>query len=265
MTWTLFPGFALCSLACSLSATILAWKGRHSKAALWTAAAGIAILSAFIGGYWAGIDRPPLATMGETRLWYSFFLLLLGMLVYAYYRYRWILGMSTLLSGVFMLVNILRPEIHNQNLMPILKSVWFIPHVIVYIFAYGILGIAFLLSAYGLFRKGKALPENFLERIDTLTHMGAGFLLTGITLGALWAKQAWGYFWTWDPKETWALITLLCYAIYIGLRKGAAEIPPLRGKACLPVQIAGFLCLQVCWYGINYLNAARGLSVHIYG
>jgi ABC-type transport system involved in cytochrome c biogenesis permease subunit len=78
--------------------------------------------------------------------------------------------------------------------------------------------------------------------------------------GALWAKEAWGHYWTWDPKETWAAITWVSYLVYIHLRLSK----PLKYKTALIIMLFSFLFLQMCWYGINYLPSAKGNSVHVY-
>ena len=263
MNWNHFIGFALASILCQITASILAMLHKR-KPALLSAIAGIAILGGFITGFWIEAHRPPLASMGETRLWYAFFLSLCGLCVYATYRYRWILGLSTVVSTVFLLLNLLRPELQTRPLMPILQSIWFIPHVIVYIFAYGLLSVSFLLSLLSLIRPCYAADTRYMRHIDQLTQLGAGFILAGICLGAVWAKQAWGYYWNWDPKETWALITLLCYGLYIGMRHCFTENRLFGPMTCAGVQILGFIALQISWYGINYLKAAQGMSVHTY-
>ena len=96
--------------------------------------------------FWISLQRPPLRTQGETRLWYSFFLMLCGLLTYRRWHYRWILPLSTLLTLVFVIMNLMNPEQHDRSLMPALQSYWFVPHVTVYIFAYAVFGCAFLLA-----------------------------------------------------------------------------------------------------------------------
>lgn len=85
--------------------------------------------------------------------------------------------------------------------------------------------------------------------------------MTGLLLGAVWAKQAWGTYWGWDPKETWAAITLLSYLLYIHHRLYA----PRKFEVSFALLILSFLFLQICWYGVNYLPAAQGSSIHTYG
>lgn len=217
--------------------------------------ASVLVLGGFIAGMWISLGRPPLRTMGETRLWYSFFALLSGLFTYAVWRYRWILSFSTVLATVFIVINALRPEIHDQTLMPALQSTWFIPHVTVYMFSYSLLGCAFLLGLAGLFRTS----SNILQAADTLVYIGTAFLTFGMLSGCLWAKEAWGHYWGWDPKETWALATWLVYMMYIHMRLVGRTS---RRGLCL-VLIFAFLCLQMCWWGVNYLPTAQD-SIHIY-
>ena len=139
--------------------------------------------------------------------------------------------------------------------MPALQSAWFIPHVTVYMFSYSLLGCAFLLAIVRLFKA----KEGLLEAADTLVYIGAAFLTLGMLSGAIWAKSAWGHFWSWDPKETWALITWITYLLYMHLRlyrKGGHKL------LCF-LLIFAFACLQMCWWGINYLPSAQG-SIHVY-
>lgn len=228
---------------------------RRRKAAILLAFASVAALAAFIIGLWISLGRPPLRTMGETRLWYSFFALIAGLFTYLRWRYRWILSFSTVLATVFIMINIFRPEIHDQTLMPALQSPWFIPHVTVYMFSYSFLGCAFLLAVAGLFTS----KNNVMAAADTLVYIGMAFLTFGMLSGALWAKEAWGHYWSWDPKETWALVTWLSYMLYIHLRLFGTGS---RKVLCL-LLIFCFICLQMCWWGVNYLPAAQD-SIHVY-
>ncbi len=267
ITWTSFVWFGLPAVLLSAAAAVISlmandhWSQssiryrKRRNAALALSSASVAVLASFIIGIWICLGRPPMRTMGETRLWYSFFALIAGLFTYLRWRYRWILSFSTVLATVFIMINIFRPEIHDQTLMPALQSGWFIPHVTVYMFSYSFLGCAFLLAVYGLF----TMRNDVMSAADSLVYIGTAFLTFGMLSGALWAKEAWGHYWAWDPKETWALATWLCYMLYIHLRhfgKGS------RNFLCL-LLIFSFLCLQMCWWGINYLPAAQE-SVHVY-
>ena len=141
INWDNFYVFAAVSICLWLAGAVFALRSSSkSKVAIGFTSGGIIILGVFIAGLWIFLQRPPLRTMGETRLWYSFFMGIAGLLTYIRWKYRWILSFSTLLSTVFVIINLMKPEIHDQSLMPALQSVWFIPHVTVYMFSYSVLG-----------------------------------------------------------------------------------------------------------------------------
>ena len=304
MSWDLFIWFAAAAVILWVLGAFFAWKERRGLT-LGLTLAGILVFFAFILGMWISLERPPLKTMGETRLWYSFFLPVAGLIVYSRWRYKWILSFSTMLSLVFILVNLFKPEIHSKTLMPALQSPWFAPHVIVYMFAYALLGAATLMAIYLLFFKklpagdgkgdaaegdasgpadaaegasagaagdaakgaasgpvGDAADEvaHEMNITDNLVYVGVAFLTFGMLFGALWAKVAWGDYWGWDPKETWAAITWLAYLVYIHFRKAR----PRDWQMACTILLVAFVCLQMCWWGINYLPSARGSSVHTY-
>ena len=135
---------------------------------------------------------------------------------------------------------------NTKTLVPALQSPWFAPHVFVYIFAYTLLGIAVVIAWW--------------KKVDDLVYVSFAFLTFGMLFGALWAKEAWGHYWSWDPKETWAAITWIAYLIYIHYRK----LPEQRNRLAFWMLIGSFVLLQMCWWGINYLPSAQGSSVHTY-
>ena len=254
--WNTFIYFACSAVVLSVAASVLSLSG-YRKTACLTSALSVLTIAGFICGIWISLGRPPLRTMGETRLWYSFFATIAGLFTYIRWRYRWILSFSTVLSTVFILLNLLKPEIHDQTLMPALQSPWFIPHVTVYMFSYSLLGCAFLIAAVQLIRK--EISSEMFASADTLVYIGAAFLTLGMLSGAIWAKSAWGHFWSWDPKETWALITWLSYILYIHLRlyrKGSRVLWAV-------LLIFAFVCLQMCWWGLDFLPSAQN-SIHVY-
>jgi len=91
------------------------------------------------------------------------------------------------------------------------------------------------------------------DLIDELTYQmvvfGFLFLTIGIITGAVWANSAWGKYWTWDPKETWSLITWLIYAIFMHLR----IMRGWSGRSLAYVSILGFLAVLFTYFGVNYL------------
>ena len=264
ITWEQFIYFAIASVLLWAVGAYAAWRNKTGIAYTATVL-GLLVFFAFILLMWISLERPPLRTMGETRLWYSLFLPLAGLIVYSRWKYKWILSFSAILALVFICVNLFKPEIHDKTLMPALQSPWFAPHVIVYMFAYAVLGAAAVMALFLLFRK-KPLTSNLspqdseMDIADNLVYVGLAFLTIGMLFGALWAKEAWGHYWSWDPKETWAAITWLAYLIYVHYR----QLPRHRERLALWMLIVAFVLLQMCWWGINYLPSAQGSSVHTY-
>lgn len=252
--WNIFPFFAVATTILAVVASVLALYKRRT-AALTLSLFAVGVLTLFVAMLWALLERPPMRTMGETRLWYSLFLLVAGVATYARWRFRWVLSFSTLLSTVFMVINCVRPELHDKTLMPALQSAWFMPHVAVYMFSYALLGVATIMAIYYLVKRN----EKVLPAIDDLLGGGVALFTVGMLTGALWAKQAWGEFWSWDAKEAWAAATWFIYL-------GAIHLRLMRPRAmqtfCIVVIVA-FLSLQMCWYGVNYLPSAEK-SVHSY-
>ena len=259
MNWEVFIYFAIASVLLWTVGAYAAWRHRTGTAYA-TTMLGLLVFFAFILSMWISLERPPLRTLGETRLWYSFFMPLVGLIVYSRWKYKWILSFSTILALVFICVNLFKPEIHDKTLMPALQSPWFAPHVIVYMFAYAVLGAATVMAVYLLFFKKNDITDEEFDITDNLVYVGLAFLTIGMLFGALWAKEAWGHYWSWDPKETWAAITWLAYLVYVHYR----QIPRHRDRLALWMLIVSFVLLQVCWWGINYLPSAQGSSVHTY-
>ena len=257
MNWDYFIYFAIVAVLFWVAGAFAAWRNKTGIASASTVL-GLLVFFSFILSMWISLERPPLRTMGETRLWYSFFLPLVGLIVYSRWKYKWILSFSTVLALVFICVNLFKPEIHDKTLMPALQSPWFAPHVIVYMFAYAVLGAATVLAVFLLFKKKSLTSE--MDIADNLVYVGLAFLTIGMLFGALWAKEAWGHYWSWDPKETWAAITWLAYLIYVHYR----QLPRHKERLALWSLIISFVLLQMCWWGINYLPSAQGSSVHIY-
>ena len=139
-----------------------------------------------------------------------------------------------------------------KELMPSLRSSWLAFHVSTAIIAYGSFGVAFVLSLIFLFR-GRIKGEGFWgqhipqpEKLDMISYrsvcLGMLFLTLTILTGAIWAS-----YWSWDPKETWSLVTWIIYAIYLHLRMRRGW----RGKAAAWVAVIGFICVIFTYIGVN--------------
>ena len=264
MIWINFPMYVAVTLIFWLLGLILLYvrigKKTYSHMALAGLVSGTLVLLYFITNLWILLDRPPMRTLGETRLWYSLFLPIVGLFTYYRWKYKWFVSYSFILASLFLALNVLYPENYNKTLMPALRSVWFVPHVIVYIISYALLAASSLVSLKALFniyiKKQKA---EVMDLADNLVYIGFAFLTLGLLFGALWAKEAWGHYWTWDPKETWALLTWLVYLIYIHLR----SFKTVDQSKALWVLALAFIVLIICWFGVNYLPSAAN-SVHTY-
>nr|YP_010364737.1 cytochrome c heme attachment protein [Solanum annuum]UNZ92410.1 cytochrome c heme attachment protein [Solanum annuum] len=206
-----------------------------------------------------------------------------------------ITGPSAILTQGFATSGILT-EIHQSGiLVPALQSEWLIMHVSMMLLGYAALLCGSLLSVALLvitFRKNKKLfsksngflnesfflGENVLEntsffsaknyyrsqliqQLDYWSYrvisLGFTFLTIGILSGAVWANEAWGSYWNWDPKETWAFITWIVFAIYLHTRTNRN----LRGANSAIVASIGFLIIWICYFGVNLL----GIGLHSYG
>ena len=261
MSWDLYQWLGPLSAGIWLLGAVLALMSRP-KAAQAMALAGAALTAAFIAGHWASLARPPLRTMGETRLWYSLFLSLAGILGYRRRPYGWLLAFSMALAGVFAVINTARPEIHSKALMPALQSAYFVPHVVLYMLSYSLLAASAIASIAQLrnLRKRREADERLGSFIDDVVRAGLGLIMLGLITGALWAKQAWGHYWSWDPKETWAFVTLAAYLAYLHLRLDRRRPRPGLVLLVLPL---GFAFLMITWLGMSFLPTAMD-SVHSY-
>lgn len=102
---------------------------------------------------------------------------------------------------------------------------------------------------------------DFRQNLDNLSYrligIGFAFLTIGILSGAVWANEAWGSYWSWDPKETWALITWITFAVYLHTRL----VKGWQGEKSALVASLGFVILWICYLGVNLL----GKGLHSYG
>ena len=146
-----------------------------------------------------------------------------------------------------------------KELMPALQSGWLALHVSTAIISYGSFGVSCAVSAMFLLRQRMAhsefwqsnVPEG--KKLDLISYraVSLGFLFLTMVLitGAIWAEQAWGSYWSWDPKETWALITWFIYAIYLHLRISKGW----QGKSAAIFSVVGFVCVIFTYIGVNTL------------
>ena len=242
------------------------------------AASGLIIQTIGIGIRWyesyqIGIGHAPLTNMYESLIFFSWCTALLYLFMEIKYKAR-IMGAFVMpFAFVSIAYASFSDRINDQisPLIPALQSNWLIAHVVTCFIGYGAfavagsLGFMYLLKA-GADQKGTAAPALFaslpeLKIIDDLTHktivFGFMWLSAGIITGAIWANEAWGTYWSWDPKETWSIITWFVYAITLHARFTRGW----GGKRIAWLAIIGFVAVFFTYFGVNFLLS----GLHSYG
>lgn len=171
------------------------------------------------------------------------------LLLFGRWNARITIPIALVLTIVFTLVTI--AKINFGTMMPALRSWWFVPHLFVYMVAYSLMAIAVILKVYSMIKKSSASNVS-----NNLMRSATALLVIGMMIGAIWAKEAWGDYWTWDPKENWAAVTWFVSLIYL-------HLTDTKGRKGLTIMLLAFLALQVTWYGVNYLPSANE-SLHSY-
>ena len=222
----------------------------------------VLILCLYIAQLWLLLERPPLRTKGETRLWYATIVPLLTLIIHTKLKTYWFAIYGQIMASVFLITNLIHPDYFDMTLMPALQSYWFVPHVIIYMVAYALLASTVMYAVRGLYlyyKKDTATLKPLLIRADVLVYIGFAMATFGISFGAFWAKEAWGGYWAWDPKETWALISWLCYLTYIHFRYRH----PKKQYLALWFLVICFFMLLIGWHGVDYMPSAKQ-SMHSY-
>ena len=221
----------------------------------------VGIILRWIESYQMGYGHAPFSNMYESLVFFSWTVAALYIFVEFKYRERIIGVFATPLIFLAIAYASLSPSIGDQitPLIPALKSNWLIGHVITCFLGYAGFAVAFgfsimyLVKPTGLRTGGLSDRLPSLAMIDELTHQmvmfGFLFLSIGIITGAVWANSAWGTYWSWDPKETWSLITWFIYAILLHLRM----MRGWNGKQIAWVSIVGFMAVLFTYFGVNLL------------
>ncbi len=242
--------------------------GRDFLGRLASLVAGLAFLAQtaaialrWVKSYEMGIGHAPFSNLYESLIFFAWTIMLLYLIVEWRTRNRTLGVFSTLLACLAMAYATFGTNTDIKPLLPALQSNWLITHVITCFFGYASFGLSFGLSClYLLKRPGspdtgnpffRIIPERHI--LDELNYqmIMIGFLMLtlGIITGSVWAHSAWGTYWSWDPKETWSLITWLVYAAVIHSRL----VRGWKGKRIAILCIIGFCCVLFTYFGVNYL------------
>ncbi len=215
---------------------------------------GILSLSVYMGLRWQIAGRPPLSNMFESLVVFAWAIAIVFIFIDIKYKIKSIAAPVALMSLITLgSASLLDKEI--VSLLPALKSNWLTIHVLTCFIGYAALTVAFVSSLIFLIQKNKN------QKLDEISYkmiaFGFLFLTLGIITGAVWANSAWGTYWSWDPKESWSLITWFVYAIYLHVRFTRGW----KGKRAAWVSVLGFLAMLFTYFGVNYLLS----GLHSYG
>jgi ABC-type transport system involved in cytochrome c biogenesis permease subunit len=244
---------------------LVLWSGRGGYAAAWFLA-GIGLIFQ-VAGFVARIvisGRGPVTNMYESIIWVAFGTVLFALVFEAIYRSRFFLLGALPVAVVSLILADTQPVALNPGIHPLAavlrNNFWLSTHVTTITLSYAAfllaLGIGHItLGMVMTGRKPSAALYNYLYRV---LQVGVLLLAVGTILGAVWANYSWGRFWDWDPKETWALVTLLGYLFLLHGR-----IAGKWGGFGMSVgAVLCFLCVLMAWYGVNFV---LGAGLHSYG
>lgn len=251
---------------------------RLGKAATWFTALALLIQTLGIGLRWyesyeLGIGHAPLTNMYESVVFFAWTIVALYLFVEWKFKIRVIGAFALPLAFLAMAYASMSTNISKSisPLVPALQSNWLIAHVVTCFIGYAAFALAAALGVMYLLKKRSSnrnteqhgLPASLpsLKVIDSITHkmmiFGFIWLTVGIITGAVWANSAWGTYWSWDPKETWSLITWFIYAITLHARYTRGW----GGTRIAWLAIIGFFAVLFTYYGVNFLLS----GLHSYG
>ena len=252
------------------------WAGKVATALTWTAA-GAGLVGMLVRWYQSYLMGPDIGHIPVSDLYEVFILFsIITSLLYLFYERRFqtralggfVLMIISSAIGFMLWYQFTRDAAQIQPLIPALQSYWMKMHVPANFIGYGsfalaaMVGVAYLVRSHpswGGALAARGFPE--LEQLDDLMYkaiaLGFAFFTVATILGALWAAEAWGGYWSWDPKETWALIVWLNYAAWLHLRftKG------WRGKPMAWWAIGGLFVTLFAFLGVNIFLS----GLHSYG
>ena len=224
--------------------------------------AGILLAAAFVlhtGALAArgiGAGRLPLTNQYEFATSFAWGICLVCLIFVWKYQFRALGTFAT--PVIFLIIGYAAMQSREvKELMPALRSNWLAFHVSTAIISYGAFGVSFAVSLIFLLREkmqDNAFWEKHVpgrEKLDMISYravsLGFLFLTFVIVTGAIWAERAWGSYWSWDPKETWSLVTWIIYALYLHLRIQRGW----KGRSAAVFAVIGFICVIFTYIGVN--------------
>ena len=288
-----FGAFLLLLLAMPLAFWSVASKARTGSVQLLVAMANLLLTSQLVMRWWES-GHFPISNLYESLCFLAWACTLTQLLVERSWPSPIVVAAATPMGlGCIAFASFALPDQLQTSapLVPALRSSWLVMHVSVIMVSYAALLVGSLLSlavlvtdrgealelrsssiGSGGFRQSvgvgndgvlqlQSIQLSTTEQLDSLSYrtITVGFLMltVGIVSGAVWANEAWGSYWSWDPKETWALICWLVYAAYLHTRLSRGW----QGRRPALVAVAGLVVIAVCYIGVNLL----GIGLHSYG
>ncbi|MBR2991576.1 MAG: c-type cytochrome biogenesis protein CcsB [Solobacterium sp.] len=256
-----FGGIGFYFAAVLMQSFAQVWKKEGLGATAWIVfLAGFVLQSGYIvlRGIQAG--RIPMANQFEFATMFSWGIAVILVLLHYRTGLPWITLFAMIMCwAVYLYAALLPREIHE--LMPALRSVWFVSHIGSAAFSYASFMLAGAAGLRYIALYGKNKEDSRLEEIDyfiyRLISIGLLLLTVTIVIGAVWAEEAWSSFWTWDPKEVWALITWILYAISLHLRLNRKK----RGLFMAWYAVLSVPIVLFTFIGVNTLMS----GLHSYG
>lgn len=239
---------ALGAALLALTLTYLRHRNATPILAAIVSASGICVFA------WCGIIEGyvPLANSGQIMLFTG--VILAGAACIVGHRQPLIGALGLLMSGFTFLVSwISSKNLALTPLMPVLASPWLTVHVMLVMMSYALLALTLPIALAALI--GRKEPHRLMQLSLQLMQPGVYLLGLGIIAGAMWANVSWGRYWAWDPKETWALVTMLLYAIPLHPSTGLTRNPRLFHIYAA----VAFLSIVMTYEGVNHLS-----SLHAY-
>jgi cytochrome c-type biogenesis protein CcsB len=273
MTWifnlSLAGYFAALLLAL---ANLFSDKRRFAAATTVVLAVGALVQTAYMITRWVAAGRAPFSNMFESLVLFVWALVVVYLALQLRRKIP-VLAVGTALMAVLVLAYASTYEAKIEPLMPALRSNWLTVHVFTCFLGYGAVTVAMLSSAGYLWLakrqaraaaatahdasgteiKARPATSSTMAALEAVTDksisFGFLFLTVGIISGAVWANAAWGTYWSWDPKETWSLITWFIYAIFLHCR----FMRGWRGNRAAWISVIGFASVVFTYIGVNFL------------
>ena len=240
--------------------TIMLWGTVTGAAALAIQMAGIILR--WWESYQIGYGHAPLSNLYESLVFAAWAIMLIYLIMEHRTKQRALGVFPALFAFLAMAYASFSTGVNSkiQPLLPALKSNWLIAHVVTCFIGYAAFAVSFGISILYITRESRRdisgsahplLPD--LRQLDEINYQmvlfGFLWLSLGIITGSVWADLAWGTYWSWDPKETWSLITWLIYAALLHAR----TMKGWRGNRVAWLSIIGFGCVLFTYFGVNFL------------